>query len=307
MDLSCTKLSLHHCFENPLSSHCENTCSSMPWSPSAPRANVWWASCASRLRSRGVKNTAPCTSSMAATVSASSTHRNFSAASSILLSSGSVGNSAIRRPSRVSSPRWFSAPSAYSWFSARLSACVGGGSMKSNSIRLWIPRLLSISTTLARLVRWISGTLSSGSSFSKLHGVKSRKHVPGPVRPALPDRCCAAALDTGTTCSDSTPVRGLKEFCFTNPASITYLIPSMVSDVSAMLVEKMTLRAPSGVGSKIRACWSAGRAEYSGRAMSSLMRPPSARVRSVMLSMADSISSWPVQKTRMSPGGGCET
>ena len=36
------------------------------------------------------------------------------------------------------------------------------------------------------------------------------------MRPARPDRCCAAALEIWVTTSDSMPVRGLKDFCFTN-------------------------------------------------------------------------------------------
>ena len=55
------------------------------------------------------------------------------------------------------------------------------------------------------------------------------------------------------------PVRGLYEFCFTKPGSMTNTTPSIVIDVSAMFVASTTLRAPSGVGSKILACMSLGR------------------------------------------------
>lgn len=43
-------------------------------------------------------------------------------------------------------------------------------------------------------------------------------------------------------------MRGLYTFCFANPGSITYTMPSMVSDVSAMLVLMMIFRpaGPSG-------------------------------------------------------------
>jgi hypothetical protein len=64
---------------------------------------------------------------------------------------------------------------------------------------------------------------------------------------------------TGTTVSEAMPVRGLNEFCLTKPGSMTNTTPSMVIDVSAMLVANTTLRAPSGVGSKILAWRSAGR------------------------------------------------
>ena len=45
---------------------------------------------------------------------------------------------------------------------------------------------------------------------------------------------------TGTTVNDDIPVRGLYEFCFTNPGSITNTTPSIVIDVSAMFVAKTT-------------------------------------------------------------------
>ena len=44
-------------------------------------------------------------------------------------------------------------------------------------------------------------------------------------------------LEMGDTSSDSTRMRGLYTFCFAKPGSITYTMPSMVSDVSAMLVD----------------------------------------------------------------------
>lgn len=49
-----------------------------------------------------------------------------------------------------------------------------------------------------------------------------RKHFPGEVRPARPARCCADALLTGVTTSDSMPVLGLYAFCLQKPGSITY-------------------------------------------------------------------------------------
>lgn len=51
---------------------------------------------------------------------------------------------------------------------------------------LLMPRDMSMSTTLPMLVRWISGTVSSSSSFWKAHIVYSRKHFPSCVRPARP-------------------------------------------------------------------------------------------------------------------------
>jgi hypothetical protein len=38
------------------------------------------------------------------------------------------------------------------------------------------------------------------------------------------------------------PADGLYSFCLARPQSITYLMPGIVRDVSAMLVARMTLR-----------------------------------------------------------------
>ena len=47
------------------------------------------------------------------------------------------------------------------------------------------------------------------------------------------------------------------------------MIPSMVSEVSAIFVAITTFRVPGGAGSKIRDCISEGRALYTGRMISS--------------------------------------
>ena len=64
----------------------------------------------------------------------------------------------------------------------------------------------------------------------------------------------------GETKRLSTLILGLYTFCFENPGSITNTTPSMVSEVSAMLVERTTFLpiAPfaflEGGGSKILCC-----------------------------------------------------
>ena len=47
-------------------------------------------------------------------------------------------------------------------------------------------------------------------------------------------------------------------FILQYPLSMTYRMPSTVNDVSAMLVDTMHFRAPSGAGSNILACRSEG-------------------------------------------------
>ena len=61
-----------------------------------------------------------------------------------------------------------------------------------------------------------------------------------------------------------------KTFCLAKPGSMTKTIPSMVREVSAMLVDTTTFRpmAPFGLlgggGSKIRCCCWGGMLEYNG-------------------------------------------
>lgn len=55
----------------------------------------------------------------------------------------------------------------HSWCMLLRMLSLGGGSMKSNSSRLSTLRLFSRSTTLDRLVRWISGTLLTNISCLK--------------------------------------------------------------------------------------------------------------------------------------------
>jgi hypothetical protein len=68
----------------------------------------------------------------------------------------------------------------------------------------------------------------------------------------------------GETSSDSTRIRGLYTFCLAKPGSTTYTTPSIVSEVSAILVETTHLRLP-GVSSKTSRCFCGGKLEYSGR------------------------------------------
>jgi len=61
----------------------------------------------------------------------------------------------------------------------------------------------------------------------------------------------------GDTSRLSTLILGLYTFCFANPGSITYTMPSMVRDVSAMLVETTILR-PAGPPSRPGGAWWVG-------------------------------------------------
>ena len=70
-----------------------------------------------------------------------------------------------------------------------------------------------------------------------------------------------------------------------------------------MLVAMTTLRVSGGAGSKMRDCISLGSAPYTGSTISSGTPGPSAAMREVRISAAESISSCPVRNSRTSPGG----
>ena len=84
----------------------------------------------------------------------------------------------------------------------------------------------------------------------------------------------ARTREMGDTSRDSTRMRGLYTFCLAKPGSITYTMPSMVSDVSAMLVDTTILRpcgppglVGGGAGSKMSCCCFGGSVEYSGNTL----------------------------------------
>jgi hypothetical protein len=121
------------------------------------------------------------------------------------------------------------------------------------------------------------------------------------------------------------PVPGLYSFCFARPQSITYLMPGIVSDVSAIFVARMTLRVLGPAGWNALTCCTGERAAYSGQTLiytieniqlrGGISRNQKETVRTFICSglrsaaycfieaCRFSISSWPVRKMRTSPGG----
>ena len=71
-----------------------------------------------------------------------------------------------------------------------------------------------------------------------------------PNVPALPDRCTAELWLTSLTSKVVIFLAGSKDGSFTMPESTTILIPSIVSDVSALFVAKTIFLFPLGVRSK---------------------------------------------------------
>ena len=65
---------------------------------------------------------------------------------------------------------------------------------------------------------------------------------PGPVRPARPARCRAEAWLMRFTSSDGSPVHGESLAIRASPESITARTPSIVIELSAMFVERISFR-----------------------------------------------------------------
>lgn len=69
--------------------------------------------------------------------------------------------------------------------------------------------------------------------------------MPLDTQPAQPAHYIAEACETGNTAKLSTPLFASKSFIFVNPQSTTNLTPSIVTAVSARLVDKIIFLTPS--------------------------------------------------------------
>ena len=140
-----------------------------------------------------------------------------------------------------------------------------GLSMRSSSSRFW-PRVLRLRMLAVRLHRRISGSPDI-DMLLKASSVYRRKHTPLPSRPARPARCIADDLVMSLVnriskpggirmhiwhkikiCAPPPDVRARYCFSLHLPVSMTYLIPGMVIDVSAILVARIHFRVFGGVG-----------------------------------------------------------
>ncbi|KAJ8507885.1 hypothetical protein ON010_g18925 [Phytophthora cinnamomi] len=181
-------------------------------------------------------------------------------------SAGATGNSAIWVPSGSTRRHSVSmAPRENNSSRARISASGDGGDTKSKCARSWMPMLSKYKATVARLVRCICGMVSLASLVRKCSCVQRRKHFPGRDRPARPARCFAEAFDTGAVSNASTPVSGLKKASFVKHPSTTNTTPSIVTEVSAIVVATITLRrTPRGAGENAFCCMCSGSVPYRG-------------------------------------------
>jgi hypothetical protein len=128
------------------------------------------------------------------------------------------------------------------------------------------------------------------------------------VLPALPALYLALAFEIGETKRLSTLTLGLNTFYFEKPGSITYTIPSIVKEVSAILVET-TIFLPGnpflfegGGASKILYCKCIGKVEYNGITFNGGASSPNLLTSSLIFLQAVSISSSPVKNNKTSPG-----
>ena len=142
-------------------------------------------------------------------------------------------------------PSWSSAPRSSSNSTARCSARASGGSSQRNFAKSPTPAALSERTTSARSRRLTSGNSEAARcSWSLL--IHNRTQRPGAVRPARPARWSAEARLIFSTSKVLIPRRASWHAMRARPLSTTRVTPSMVSDVSATLVETMILRPPLG-------------------------------------------------------------
>ena len=111
--------------------------------------------------------------------------------------------------------------------------------MKSTDVMSVIPMALSCKMTPAKLHLRISGTVTSFNSLY-VSLVYILKHLPGASLPARPPLCVAEFLLILVTTKESIPVVFLYALYLTSPQSTTYRTPGIVTEVSAMLVERTT-------------------------------------------------------------------
>jgi hypothetical protein len=153
------------------------------------------------------------------------------------------------------------APRSASNISARSNAFASGFSSQGKPATSSIPLAFKVSTTSLKSSRFTSGS-SCAARPACSRSVQRRTQRPGAVRPARPARWSALAREIFSTSRVLMPRFGSNFACRANPASTTIVTPSMVSEVSATLVETMILRAC--VRATARSCASGGSSPCSG-------------------------------------------
>ncbi len=124
------------------------------------------------------------------------------------------------------------------------------------------PQPSTSNSAFARSIR-----CTSGSRWGRRRSLGSQRRtaVPGPVRPARPARCSAESQEMRSVSRRSIPFSGSKRRTLCSPASTTSVTPSMVSEVSAMLVARMTFR--SSLSARAASCSRISRLPWSGNTL----------------------------------------
>ena len=148
--------------------------------------------------------------------------------------------------------------------------------------------------TSARLALRISGSVNSGRVW-KSSSEKRRMQTPFSTRPHLPLRCSALLWDMAVTGREVVLDRGVYRDMRASPVSMTYLMPGMVMDVSAILVAISIFLA--AVGAKALDCSAAESRANKGSTATFLYCRPS------IASRVSRISCSVGMKMRMSPKG----
>ena len=159
-------------------------------------------------------------------------------------------------------------------------------------------RLFTASTSSSSGVRSISGTAWSAMRACAAR-VYSRTHAPGRTRPARPRRGRADALLIQAGSRHAMSFSASYDFSLLLPQSTTYTTSSIVMEVSAMFVARITLRAPRRGRSKISRWCAEGICPCRGRIRN---RDASPRISSdAHRSRTFTISSQPVRNTSTAP------
>ena len=154
---------------------------------------------------------------------------------------------ALARPCRVIVPPPSIAPRNCRNRPASFIGAGGGGCNQGRSSPRFAPHWASSRAMGKGSTNMSSGTSKAGRRCCSVMD-HSLRQWPGPSRPALPQRCLPLAWLEGIVTKPSMAVTGSRRLCRLRPLSITRPTPSIVSELYAMDVARISLAAPLGLG-----------------------------------------------------------
>mmetsp|Transcript_77394 Transcript_77394/g.226969 ORF Transcript_77394/g.226969 Transcript_77394/m.226969 type:complete len:447 (-) Transcript_77394:2020-3360(-) len=217
-------------------------------------------------------------------------------------SCGSSGSRAMTSPTgskRGGSPSSNASMASSSSIATSTASAPGGSGASARNPRGSRPRAAAWRQLCARSHRCISGDGRSGARFS-CSWLYNRRTRPSRTRPARPRRCTAELTETRAVPRDDMRRRASYVSSRCKPASTTTEMSSMVTELSAILVPRMTLTLPFGAFWNTFCCCSFGRVECSGKIHIFLASAPSRN-----LSLTCRISAHPGRKQSMESCSGC--